>query len=201
MPWISALLKALGGASCRRRAAQVLARRGREPDVARQVHGVRDAARQIAAPDLRHGPDDVGQRHRREAERQQHQGPARDRRGARVHQQHAARQQHDAVQRDVALRQHEPEHVRVVRGGGRRHDHEEPEEAAEAQQQDGTCPGRAGPIARGRRRRGRPSAPRRRRAGRRRGRTRRRSTGTDRRRTASRWRAAGCRRCSSRARP
>ncbi len=42
----------------------------------------------------------------------------------------------EAVERDVALRQDELEHVRVAFGRGRRADHEEPEEGAEAEHQD-----------------------------------------------------------------
>ena len=40
------------------------------------------------------------------------------------------------LRRDVALRQRVLEHVRVVLGGGRGRDHAEPEECAEAEQQD-----------------------------------------------------------------
>ena len=135
-----------GGAPSRARSAQLLARGGRQPDVARQVDDVRDAARNVAAVDLRHGPDDVGEGHRREAERQQHQRPARDGGCAGVHQQYAARQQHGAVERDVALRKHVLEQVRVVLGGGGGRDHAEPEECAEAEQQDRRVEAEAGPL-------------------------------------------------------
>ena len=136
MPCTSADAECAGRAARGGRPAQLLARGRRQPDVARQVDDVRYPTRNVAAVDLRHGPDDVGEGHRREAERQQHQRPARDWGCARVHQQYAARQQHCAVQRDVALRQHVLEHVRVVLGGGGWRDHAEPEECAEAEQQD-----------------------------------------------------------------
>ncbi len=63
-----------------------------------------------------------------------------------MHQEHPAGQQHDAVERDIALRQQVPEHVWIVRGGGRGCDHAEPEESAEAQQQNGRVETEPGPL-------------------------------------------------------
>ena len=81
-----------------------------------------------------------------EAQRQQHHGPARDRGGAGMHQQHAAGEQHDAVERDVALRQHVSQQVRLVGRRGRGRDHAVPEEAAEAEQQDHRVQAEPGPL-------------------------------------------------------
>ncbi len=128
------------------RAAQLLARRGDEGCVAGQIDRVRHAARQIRSGDLGHRPDDVGELHRRETDREQDQRAPRDRAGSGVHQQHAEGEQHQAVERDVALRQDELEHVRVALGRGRRADHEEPEECAESQHQDRRVECEASPL-------------------------------------------------------
>ncbi len=118
------------------RAAHLLARRRDEPGVAREVHRVREAARQVGPGHLGHRPDDVGERHGRETDRQEHERAPRDRAGACVHQQDAEREQHQAVQRDIALRQDVLDDVGVAFRGGRRPDHEEPEEGAETEHED-----------------------------------------------------------------
>ena len=117
-------------------ATQLLARRGCQPDVAREVDDVGDATRDVAAVHLRHGPDDVGDGHRREAERQEHQRAPPDRGGAGVHQENAARKQHEAIEGDVGLRQAVLEQVGIALGFGGGGDHQEPEKRAEAQHQD-----------------------------------------------------------------
>ncbi len=109
---------------------------GREERVAAEVEDVREVvAGNVVADDDRGGPHDVPQEHQAVTGGQQRERRLAQRAGRGVHQQHADRHEHQAVEGDVDLRQHEAGQLLLARGRGRA-DHEEPEEGAEAQDQD-----------------------------------------------------------------
>ena len=106
-----------------------------DADIAGEVEDVGEIARQVVARNDRGRPDDVGEEHHAEAAGQHHERRLAQRAARAVHEQHADRHEHQAVERDVDLRQHEAREFLLARRRGRADD-EEPEERAEAEDQD-----------------------------------------------------------------
>ena len=119
------------GAQRHRGAAYLGAAGGGERQIAAEVEHVLQVARQIVAAHLGERPEDVGEEHRGKTAEQQHRhSPAAFAARARE-QHHPEHQQQNAVEGEVGLAQRFLQQAQLdVRG--RRVDHQEPEERAEA---------------------------------------------------------------------